>query len=119
MKYTKEQFINILNETDIAAKEAIKGMYDGYPCGGAYLVVPGIGKDGFVSYFKKYSECEERKKFSLGNWHISKHYKKGYTIYGPLVGHYQNMYMDIAAEQARARILIKYGFKVQVESYID
>ena len=70
---TKEQFGLVLVEARQKGIEAVIGMEDNYPCGGAYLIADGNSE--IVKLFKKFGEKDESSYpcyYNLAGWHARK-----------------------------------------------
>lgn len=121
--FTKEQFQQVLDEAELAGREAVAGMRDGFPCGGAYLTAHSNVNCGFIiKLFKKYGVKEgegSNAKYKIGNWTMMKDYPTGFWISNSANGGYQNMDMHSAENNAYVRVFAKYNIVVGVRTYID
>lgn len=112
---TKEEFEKVLIDARQKGIEAVIGLTDTYPCGGAYLKAD--GNSNIVKLFKKYG-TKVGDSYEIMGWHASKGYPSGYDIsHGG--NHYQNMDMHSRRATAECGELGMNNLVVRVETYID
>lgn len=113
---TKEEFMAVLNRASYAGREAVKGMEDTYPCGGAYLTAD--GRSDIVRLFKKHGEKAGKNEYTIGRWRMWKS-SRGFIISNGENGGYQNMQMHSAENNAYVTVFGTYNLPVSVHTYID
>ncbi len=115
---TKEKFEKTLLDARDAGIQAVMGMEDNYPCGGAYHTADGNSQ--IVRMFKKYG--------IRGNQGRENHYEvMGWTAYkaskGYIISHggnrYQNMDMHSRRTTAESGVLGMNELPTSVHTYID
>jgi hypothetical protein len=118
--HSKEYFEQILLKARQVGEEAIVGMSDTFPCGGAYHTAD--GNSTIVRAFKKYGTMGALNTYEFGEWYAMKSYK------GYMIGHrggkltrrgYQSMNMHSARATAESGMLGVSGFITSVHTYID
>lgn len=112
---TKQEFEKVLSDARQKGIEAVIGMTDTYPCGGAYLKAD--GNSDIVKLFKKYG-VKENDYYTILGWHATKGYHTGYNI-----SHGGNLYQNMDMHSKRATVECgefgKHNLVVSVNVYID
>ena len=111
----KEAFAKALIDARQAGIEAIIGMVDSYPCGGAYHETSGNSE--IVKMFKKYGEDVGDKRYEFMGWYAWKSHKGYMVSHGGAT--YQNMNMHSARTTAESGILGMNELSTSVHTYID
>jgi len=121
---TKEDLNSRLVKAEQEAKKASENMYDGFPCGGAWLEMS--GHHPLVKAFKKFGvlEDERNKEYRFvtstgGRWKMNKaYYGTGYHLSGyGFTRLTQNM--NIATAECSAMVTALGLSGITVHTYID
>lgn len=110
----KEQFEKVLIDARQKGIEAVIGMQDTYPCGGAYHMAD--GNSAIIKLFKKFG-VKEGNYYTCMGWSASK-MSKGYMI-SHSGNSYQNMDMHSRRTVAESGVFGMNELPTRVETYID
>ena len=112
----KESFELMLDKATAEGEMAVKGMHDGFPCGGAYVIAD--GRSELVKGMKKWGVLEGSW-YKLGDWAMTKNYPSGFMLSNRKNGGYQNMQMHSEENMAYTKVFGLYNIPTRVHTYID
>lgn len=117
MYITKEEFETALVNARDAGIQAVIGMTDSFPCGGAYHTAPGDSM--IVKAFKKYGLCTGDKEYEAMGWRCYRNRGgNGYVLSHGGAG-YQNMDMHSVRATKESGVLGMSELPTSVHTYID